>query len=1112
MSNSGIGLRSFLLEACKVLGIDVHPSGPRQLELRIPGPLRREFGGADVMRVTDDLDLRQHDDRLELLAPGSFVIEAVAALLRRRSSGLQRLVASTPIKLEAEEYLEPLRKRLIPNSAAQSMRTGKLPFGYRLDAVRDSGALRTTLRVVLDVKIFGPAPVHEVFPVLVDLESGEARPTHELGGRSLYDVDSVRLSQAALPEAPSVKEVESALEVALEAVRPTIDQLAGIARGGAEHEMSTQRAELAQYFGEHSEEFRVRSEALKRQFRVAVELRPVTISIVYEMRSRIAAVIVDAVGRSHTLEIDVVAGRTEIPDSLIACGHLNAPLSLQPGVGVACSACAPRCRSCGLGEPDSACRVCKVEGATSCQRCVQRTADGLLACERHSFECVGGELRVRGAETRCADCGREVCESNGHRQTCSAGGEAHCAPCAQARGRTCSDCEAWTCRQHLVVMHDGTSGCPACAKTCAVDGLRHRGVEGGACSVDHGEQTSWTCRAHLLDVDCEHERVCVTHSLTSPIDGVRTCVRCASSCSACGRVVADSQLDCCKSVECAYLACVEETTLSSCKVCGGGSCPAHAQACSASGESLCEAHASTCASCQATFRSDLVEPCGGCKASVCSGCRRATASGVIGCRTCVGACAADGRLHRRRELRRCGADHGSSEHAFCAAHRAQCVGCGEVVCPAHSTVSGISGSLVCRVCAGRCSLCASTLAPSEVSACGTCGAQYCDATEPAPRCKAGGEVVCASHATITRGGALVCGEHRTNCSVCGEALEPDDVTHCAGGREPLCASHRLACAADEAPVCEGHATRTESGLHVCPKHVSRCGHCSCVLDPLDAVLCSVGGEPLCRSHRATCALHQGEILCAEHGLRTRSGALVRRLCVRPTDRCAAGNCGVIVLKSEAEACAVCGTRACEAHGRRCVACDGHPCARHSRTRENGEVICVGCVRVCVVCGPERPFTPDEVSRCTRCGGDACQDRHLVACRIDGATLCTMCAATSPIDTGSFHPEHLKVCDSCQRPSLHPVEGTQLCELCLVFADPVRVPDPIPFAQEIVDEFVKSHAGMIRSRAELRWSVSEKCVLLWVKSGILRRDHVAVFDHEGRLQSSITPRPGRVVRP
>lgn len=1107
MSVAGLGLVPFIQEACRALGIALRAVGPREYELSIPPGLRRTFGGADTIRATDDPELRQHDERLELLAPGGFVVDSLVEILRQRTAGLQRLVAGVPAPLDIDACRTAFGIRFLASEEAMGPQVGKLPSGHRLVDVRMAVGLRETLRIFLDVRILGPNPVHEVFPVLVDMDRMQARPSHELGRRALYDVASLRGLAVSSPPMPDPVRLEVALAVALSTAKATIERLSGIARGGADEEIALRQVELASYFGRGSEEYAQHVAALESQFRVDVQVEPVTTAVVYDLRPRLRVTLCDRVGREHTIEIDMVGGRSEIPDTAVVCGHSERPLALDPARGIVCATCAPPCDACGIGATAVACSSCRKEGRTTCYSCCLDTEDGPRACPDHSYACSGGERRLRPATASCGTCGHLVCSSAEHRAACAGGHESHCAACAAAAGVRCALCREWACRKHMVVLHDATPGCPACSETCRVDGRIHRGNEGATCAVEGHTDDGWTCAGHLVATTCGHGAVCPEHAVASAIDGAMVCAHCSAECSVCGRTVAVRQTSRCDVGDCPCRVCSEHAAMPTCAICGRRTCVTHAKSCAVTASALCIEHAVACRRCGGIVRSDASVQCEQCMVDLCPRCRRDGKDGAVGCAECMGPCSEDAALYVRSTLVQCA----DAEHAppalFCPEHATTCTSCSQGVCSDHLESSDLSHDVLCRTCVRLCAECGLSLAPSEARACAHCGnVYYCDYAEPAPRCAEGGEVACREHCAKSEGGAWICSRHRRECGRCGRLLEPDQTERCSAAREPLCPAHTLACAHDGHPVCEAHAMRSEGGLLVCTAHAVPCAVCGVVLDPSDSVRCVVGSESLCRRHRLQCVRHEDEAVCEAHSVTTRGGRSLARSCVRSEMRCSTAHCVAVVLDDEATACTTCGRRACSTHERACDACGGKPCPTHRAAGSRVEVLCDACIRHCSGCPERTILSPGDVVQCAVCGNHACREEHARACSVDDVSLCAACAVESPVDRGWFHRQHLVRCSSCGQRALVRDPERGFCGLCALLRTPGRSAEQPPFNRSLAESYIRRHAGLLRGRADVRWFSHGKQVVLWVRSGLLRRDALAVYDRQGRLIEGVVPKP------
>ena len=147
---------------------------------------------------------------------------------------------------------------------------------------------------------------------------------------------------------------------------------------------------------------------------------------------------------------------------------------------------------------------------------------------------------------------------------------------------------------------------------------------------------------------------------------------------------------------------------------------------------------------------------------------------------------------------------------------------------------------------------------------------------------------------------------------------------------------------------------------------------------------------------------------------------------------------------------------------------------------------------------------EAATECPRCGRIVC-GRHKRSCELDGTIRCDSCVLTTPLHDGSYCIEHMTTCRSCE--TMTPFVRGGLCDLCIVFAE--EIDDELPFQSESIESFVRENAGAIRRFAKVRRRLGEKLALVWVRSSVLRRDAVAVFDHEGNRVPGIVPHHERL---
>jgi len=77
-------------------------------------------------------------------------------------------------------------------------------------------------------------------------------------------------------------------------------------------------------------------------------------------------------------------------------------------------------------------------------------------------------------------------------------------------------------------------------------------------------------------------------------------------------------------------------------------------------------------------------------------------------------------------------------------------------------------------------------------------------------------------------------------------------------------------------------------------------------------------------------------------------------------------------------------------------------------------------------------------------------------------------------------------------------------LCQCFVRGTTDPDVLPFSIDLVNDAVKARGGLISRLAKARWRVGEKYVLIWIQSGVIRRDRFVILDHGGEAVDLCKP--------
>lgn len=1026
-------MAAFLRDACRELGLDLTSTEPGRFRLKIPPAQRRHFGNNSEFNLTTLEELKQIDPDLELIGPGSYLLERLSSLLAARPA-CTLLVTDPPPKIDLEAALRGFDERFISGRGpADEHRAGTLPSSWHISSARQSVRYRPYLRIVYELEIRGRgSPVHETFPIHVDLEAAKIVKSPLLGRRMYSPEETGLLARERLPF-PDKERLFGGIDIAQAEMTAILRSLAAEVwesvdvsklREERERKLDWLRNQAAQDSERRVDLERKIEEVEKSPVRgkLAPRASIVSVAVIHETLPELSVELMTSAGRHCRFPIPLIPGRHEIPDDVVVCGHRKARLVAVPDQGLVCDRCALECSSCliGVRRGAGACRLCAASGQVSCADCVSPVSGGFTACSAHSFVCAAGEAHLRGAERPCDACQALTCPDRAHRIGCSECDRLYCKRCAPINLAACGGCVKWMCASHLEAFPERQPRCADCISACSVDGARRPTSDGARCGAS-GEK-HWTCRDHLATTSCGHGDLCPEHRVITTQGNELVCLQCVITCSDCTTTVRLGSAASCATRTCKAALCAEHAGPHACAVCGATNCGAHRVTCSTTAVACCPVHSAVCASCNKPFRSDLLTDCAGCQQRHCRECLRSTSDGAVACSNCSAACASDGVVHLTTAMVACALHVG--QFLLCKTHATSAACCSRPVCNDHTNLvdcdhvmacsehavsTRFSPEATCSLCVAKCASCSDAV-PARL-------AQSCAATS----CKA---AVCPDHAA-------------TRCSTCALSVCPEHVVVCSLTKAVCCPAHASNCAGCESPVRAG----LQRPCIGCEKR-----YCEACLTPVD------GGEA-CRKCTERCAVDSKAYLAT---------SLTRCALEHPSGQ----NHYCLVHISTVPCCDV---QVCPAH-RVTVSCVHETaCANHAkRVASVNELHCSLCVQDCSVCGD--PLLARSTSRCAALGCEAplcASHADTYACMVCTKSYCPSHAYASTASRGALCKEHGQACERCL--TIVSAEdrvpcgdcGAHVCGGCIGTAPPER-----PTCNECTETCAVDGRAYPRSRTDL----------------------------------------------
>ncbi len=940
-----------VLSVCRDLGIDVGRPGPSQLELRIPAPLRRLFYNRAIIRLTTMPEQKRADTDLEFLGPGCSVLECLEAAARARGGGGFEAVAGPPSRVSAREYLAAFDAKHV-NVEGRKDATGQLPRGLHSVGGEIVATFESYLRAVIEMRVDGPRPLHEVFPVVVRIRDGVVVPARALSDAPLYPLDEQPGTEAERPERVPAEVVLRCIDSVYREARARATALAGVAAGAAAESVATALEEIEKYYSDQAsadpanradyrEAYERQCAAARSRGDVSARLAAVTMGVIHEVHPKLRVSLQDRVARVHILDVPCVRGRPLIRDDVVSCGHFGRNLTYVPVRGLCCIECAPECTCCGLGIITPGCSTCTALGRKSCNLCISET---------------------------------------------------------------CNVCDEPICSAHTRRSASGRGICAKCVVQCAQDGITFGTDEAWRCGSPGHSAPGVFCAAHLRDISCNHGRACASHARTSSIGEAMYCDACIRCCEVCKRSIGEPQTVNCYWKGCSARICDEDAAAAQCAVCEKPTCPNHARNCEITGSRCCASDMRTCGTCARMTRVDEVRSCEVCRASLCRDCRKDSGTGGALCAGCGGACAEDGVFWPRTRLAACDSETGELRYCdkhlrrvdccgqtLCAAHQSRVACEHESSCRLHSIATAPEEELHCVLCVVDCLPCARPVPRSRALPCkhADCSSRICRTHAESALCVVCQLPSCQRHLLrCSETSDLACEAHAAPCATCSKIVLYDALKECGACGSECCASCILETATGRWACSDCFGVCSVDGAIWFTRELL-----SCKGDQESRQLCenhrikvACCGAVLCDDHALKVACPHG-FACKKHAVETVNGGLpLCTLCVGTCPDCTAPVPSVDLSRCVAPMCRVqlCGPHSSEAT---CLDCFGVVCAEHRVycTGEDG-LCCPSHVLACELC--KRTHPASRVSPCTSCGRRAC---HACAVSTAGGELgCSEC--------------------------------------------------------------------------------------------------------------------------
>ena len=422
-------LRSFISAYFEKLGAGTFEDVPGVMRYEVP-PDRRAALNAAVLRVTFDPTLAEKYDGVELLTPGSLLLDRI---IEDASSRGHHSVARIEAGVESSEK-EVLAANLTFRNATPEVSSSKrdlvpyMLFMFRATLITDE---KTELleAVLLNCDSLREHHVSDMF-----FEEALALPEEPLTGR--VDIRPVYIAACEEMEkkiGPVVARCrESARGRLAEEEQRIKDYFAGLTREAQESKYP-ERAKAA--IEAYAAEERKRLEEARLKYSLDAKVRLVGVRTIMVPTVKVA---VHLAGRRKGSDIELHYDEVSLeipPPKCDACGTETNELGLCDEGHVICEKCERRCAVCDRVS----CQACG-DALRVSQKCAQC---GRLLCELHAArDDFGLGIYCPDHMTECPSCGKKA--SGSFVARCERCNQRYCFLCVAAKEKSCNTCRSLT--------------------------------------------------------------------------------------------------------------------------------------------------------------------------------------------------------------------------------------------------------------------------------------------------------------------------------------------------------------------------------------------------------------------------------------------------------------------------------------------------------------------------------------------------------------------------------------------------------------------------------------------------------------------------------------------
>jgi len=410
---------------------------PGVVRYEVP-PERRNALNAATLRVTFDPALAEKYDGVELLTPGSLLLDRI---FEDASGSGHHCIAKVQAGDESSVSEVLAANMSFRNAKAEVSSSTRGPVPYTLFTFRIS--------LVTDEK------TELLDNVLLNCDS-----LREHHSSDLFFEEALALPEGRLETGRDMRSIYTA---ACEVVEKRIDAIVTGCRDSAKGRLAEEEKRIEEYFSGLKRE--AQDSKYPEQAKAAIEAyaaeeakRLEEARLKYSLDAKVRLVAVRTIlvptvrmkvrltGRKKEKEIELQYDEVSLdvpPPACEACGTEMSEPGLCDEGHVICTKCERRCSVCDR----TSCQVC-VEGLRVSEKCAQC---GRLLCEHHALrDDFGLGIYCPDHTTECPSCGKRA--SGSFVARCERCSQKYCFLCVAAKGKTCS-----TCRSLAIVAGDDSN-------------------------------------------------------------------------------------------------------------------------------------------------------------------------------------------------------------------------------------------------------------------------------------------------------------------------------------------------------------------------------------------------------------------------------------------------------------------------------------------------------------------------------------------------------------------------------------------------------------------------------------------------------------------------------